>query len=1327
MATGGLSIELLPALHGDAIWIEWGDEGDRHRMLVDGGPRATFDELGERFLQLPLDERHVDLMVVTHIDLDHIDGATKLLRTEELGINYDDIWFNDFRHLDPGGKGGLKRGAKQGEYLGAVIESRRLPWNRAFNGGSVVVPEGGPLPKVDLPGGLRLVLVSPTVDKLRSLEKEWKRVLDKAGMTPGDRQDALARLDKTMAPADLSRGGPKVFGTDPSKPNGSSIGFIAEYQGERWLLAGDAHADVLVTNLRRYARQVREDTLRLDGFKLPHHGSMNNLSVELLDSIDCPRFLVSTNGNRFHHPDEEAIELIVENVERPHLVFNYLTDFTRKWHPPSDAYTSKYLDQGHAYDTGVEAGRSSLKTGAGPSPRPDAVVDAVNEAPSTRIVPPDGAKERNMLTLTVHHAGLDTADHPVLVGHYAATPLSGAEGFIDRRFRRRLSDYIVQGDYPGEIGDSQLVLPPPRRHPQQGALVVGLGEYGELTPLKLVETVRAALVRHALNEADRRESGEAFDLGISSVPLGASGDHGISISASVRAIVDGVRKANLSLRSRDDGSCRAQYATVQVFDRNAPEAELAFRALQIIPDGGDEQLDRVPPPSELLSGEGRLTNSLPVDTREAMWWRVRVSDVTPEPDDGDEPPYLDLEFSVGGRLARVGKVVHRVERRRLERLLEGAVDSPATSRDLRATLFELLFPNQLKWDLAGAQDVHLEVDKSTADIPWEMLEARNPQSDSRGELALRAKLVRQYKLTDPPGIRRATEPRALVIGNPPTGHLAPTLPGAATEAEAVVNTLTPTGQGPQAHDGYTVNDLIWHGDEPADSDITTVIETALLAHDYRIIHIAAHGFYQPDDPTRTGVAIGPDDFITAEMLGQLDVTPDIVFLNCCHVGAVRFGVESSRIDLSRRNYHRLSASLSRQLIAAGVRAVVVAGWAVSDDGAEAFARTFYEALLAGHDFSTAVHRSRQKAAGLDSGGSTWGAYQCYGDGSYRLPQLSGRPRAEPEPPLTRREVLRRLESLVNRIESVGMEGDTGHHADQAIDELTVLMTTAEQQGWLEKNAGPLCEEFGRAWAAAGDFERAVDCYRAGLKQDDGRITLKGVEQLANLEGRHAARLARGDKPDRDRIKSLNEQSIRHIEQLEALSGTGERTALRAGHLKRQAAAGAGDDRALALEQAAGAYRRSYKQDPAAYALFNYVQLEEIRRRSIGETPDQALRDEVTAQLNRYSEQPPSKRNYWDAVALPDGRLTVAIMNDDVDNRIESLANAYLEVFDGRSTARERASTVEHVRDLADLHPDRTQADALRALYERLESSEGSGSTGSGSTATEADTGEATAR
>ena len=99
MTVDGMSIEMLPARHGDALWIEWGDESDRHRMLIDGGPTATYKELKSRFEALDPTDRHVELFVVTHIDADHIDGAIRLLNDEALGVTYSDIWFNEHRHL----------------------------------------------------------------------------------------------------------------------------------------------------------------------------------------------------------------------------------------------------------------------------------------------------------------------------------------------------------------------------------------------------------------------------------------------------------------------------------------------------------------------------------------------------------------------------------------------------------------------------------------------------------------------------------------------------------------------------------------------------------------------------------------------------------------------------------------------------------------------------------------------------------------------------------------------------------------------------------------------------------------------------------------------------------------------------------------------------------------------------------------------------------------------------------------------------------------------------------------------------------------------------
>ncbi len=76
-----LSIELLPAAHGDAIWIEYGPVASVSRILIDGGPAPTYQlGLRRRIELLPQNARMLELFVVTHIDADHIDGALILLQ-----------------------------------------------------------------------------------------------------------------------------------------------------------------------------------------------------------------------------------------------------------------------------------------------------------------------------------------------------------------------------------------------------------------------------------------------------------------------------------------------------------------------------------------------------------------------------------------------------------------------------------------------------------------------------------------------------------------------------------------------------------------------------------------------------------------------------------------------------------------------------------------------------------------------------------------------------------------------------------------------------------------------------------------------------------------------------------------------------------------------------------------------------------------------------------------------------------------------------------------------------------------------------------------------
>ena len=72
-------IEMLPANEGDCILITIPREDIR--MLIDGGTSETYTScLRERLLQIKEKGKGLDLLVVTHIDNDHIGGIIELLK-----------------------------------------------------------------------------------------------------------------------------------------------------------------------------------------------------------------------------------------------------------------------------------------------------------------------------------------------------------------------------------------------------------------------------------------------------------------------------------------------------------------------------------------------------------------------------------------------------------------------------------------------------------------------------------------------------------------------------------------------------------------------------------------------------------------------------------------------------------------------------------------------------------------------------------------------------------------------------------------------------------------------------------------------------------------------------------------------------------------------------------------------------------------------------------------------------------------------------------------------------------------------------------------------
>ena len=101
-----VQLELYPALGGDCILISF-EEID-YRILIDGGYKETFSNtLASALRALKAEGKGIDLLVVTHVDNDHIMGIIGLfqaLKIQEIEIEIREIWYNGYRHLFTGSK-----------------------------------------------------------------------------------------------------------------------------------------------------------------------------------------------------------------------------------------------------------------------------------------------------------------------------------------------------------------------------------------------------------------------------------------------------------------------------------------------------------------------------------------------------------------------------------------------------------------------------------------------------------------------------------------------------------------------------------------------------------------------------------------------------------------------------------------------------------------------------------------------------------------------------------------------------------------------------------------------------------------------------------------------------------------------------------------------------------------------------------------------------------------------------------------------------------------------------------------------------------------------
>ncbi|RNA61466.1 MBL fold metallo-hydrolase [Chryseobacterium nematophagum] len=104
-----MKIQFLQSFNDDSIWISLIDNGFNKNILIDGGTSTTYSYTDKnkklkggalKLLIKFLKEKNLDLVILTHIDDDHIGGFLKWFGKDKEAIKHiKEVWFNSGRTI----------------------------------------------------------------------------------------------------------------------------------------------------------------------------------------------------------------------------------------------------------------------------------------------------------------------------------------------------------------------------------------------------------------------------------------------------------------------------------------------------------------------------------------------------------------------------------------------------------------------------------------------------------------------------------------------------------------------------------------------------------------------------------------------------------------------------------------------------------------------------------------------------------------------------------------------------------------------------------------------------------------------------------------------------------------------------------------------------------------------------------------------------------------------------------------------------------------------------------------------------------------------------
>jgi hypothetical protein len=879
------------------------------------------------------------------------------------------------------------------------------------------------------------------------------------------------------------------------------------------------------------------------------------------------------------------------------------------------------------------------------------------------------------ISVTVSNGDLAYASFPIVAGHFLNDGILYAEKSIDTILDGRLSLRHRLALYPGDIGTNTVVSISNKQGEFPGTIIVGLGAPGTLTAYLLTKSIAQGVAKYLLNV----NSGSVLkkEIGISALIIGC-GYGGLTLESSIKAVIEGVNIANKKIQSLNAGDMKLA-SHIEFVERLEDRALGCLYVLSKI-EGKENNVYNIKIANKKIRKLFGSRKRLPMNIAEEWWNRITVRQKK-EVNKAQTISSLVFSSSTGGAREEQQELYTSPELINLfiEQISTQNRWTPGSAK----ALFELMIPNGFKERLRKKGSISWILDEDTAAYPWELLQEN--VTDAK-PLCIGAGMIRQLSTTHySENIKQVATELALVVGDPLLDGFIGQLDGARNEALEVQTMLTK-------------NEF---------PNITLINKNAaqlisnLFSNDFKIIHLAGHGVYNPEHPDKSGMVIGKNVYLTTADIKQLSTVPELVFVNCCHLG---------KQQVLDNNYFqdrfRLAANIGTQLIQAGVKVVVAAGWAVNDKAATDFARIFYSHMFEGYNFGDSVTAARKYLYENHSSNNTWGAYQCYGDPFYKLTNRTTAKKDNIPEYTIEEEVLVDLYNLQNNLDTRNVTCEDGKDRLKAIAE-AVSKAEIQSARVLELEAAILSD--------LGEYTSAIEKYDLLRREENANFSVAALEKLCNITAKRCVQDFRNGQAPAQLLQVMAKM-ISDLDDLVKINKTSERLSLLGSAYKRLGVISNNAQKPAVYKKASDYYKEAYEIKKEPYALNNWIMLQSIldliETANGGNTTNRGINPDKQKELaelvkSKQSQLKVAYRNmdYWELTEDFSYELSSIILNPDLTSAGEwdDLPNRMRKIWKGAGSKSKKMAEIENLEIISDALSlsENERVSQLKARFDEL--------------------------